>query len=92
MISPCCLSVYPFVCPSVCVSPQFLLRVLLYNIIIFLSVCGSPSNSFVLYAVRVVSKESRRLVLPRTSCYIFNKVPWTWDLHLLLKPFNRKGL
>jgi hypothetical protein len=29
----------------------------------------SPHNVLVFYAVRVVSKESKRLVLPRTSCY-----------------------
>jgi hypothetical protein len=28
-----------------------------------------PPNFFVLYAVRVISEESRRLVLPRTSCF-----------------------
>jgi hypothetical protein len=28
-------------------------------------------NGYVFYAVRVVSKESRRLVLPRTSCFLF---------------------
>jgi hypothetical protein len=34
--------------------------------------CVSPTpNFFVLYAVRVVSKERRYIVLPSTSCIIF---------------------
>jgi hypothetical protein len=39
-----------------------------YNIIICLL-----HKYFVFYAVRVASKESRRLVLPRTSCYILQR-------------------
>jgi hypothetical protein len=35
-----------------------------------LCVCVSPSNFFVFCVVRVVSKESRRLVLPRSACNI----------------------
>jgi hypothetical protein len=34
------------------------------------SVYSSPILFFIFYAVRVVLKESRRLVFPRTSCYI----------------------
>jgi hypothetical protein len=60
MGSTCCLSVYPFtsVHLSVCVPPIVgkLVR----------SPCVASSNSFVFYAVRVLSKESTRLVLPRT--------------------------
>jgi hypothetical protein len=69
MRSPCCLSVYPsvsvhlFVCPS----PNFEA----YEIIL-LSLCSPPPQFFfVFYAVRVVLNESRRLVLPRTSCYVY---------------------
>jgi hypothetical protein len=35
-----------------------------------LSVCPPPPYRFVCHAVCVVSKESRRLVLPRTSCFL----------------------
>jgi hypothetical protein len=31
-------------------------------------------NGYAFYAVRVVSNESRRLVLPRTSCFKISKV------------------
>jgi hypothetical protein len=35
-----------------------------------LAACVCPHNCFVFYAVRVVSKESRRLFLPRTSRFL----------------------
>jgi hypothetical protein len=37
-----------------------------------LCVCVSPPNIFVFYAVRLVSKESRRLVLPKMSCIVLH--------------------
>jgi hypothetical protein len=40
--------------------------VCVYYEIILLAVC--PHNCFVFYAARVISKESRQLVFPRTSC------------------------
>jgi hypothetical protein len=36
-----------------------------------LCVCVSPLNFFVFSAVRVLSKENRRLILPKTSCDIY---------------------
>jgi hypothetical protein len=67
MRSLCC----PCVCMCVC---------LCVRLCIPLSSLGNGSvkfpslllgNGYVFYAVRVVSKASRRLVLPRTSCIIF---------------------
>jgi hypothetical protein len=60
-----CICVYFCVCPPVCVSPLILE---VYEITL-LSVCLHPLNFFVFYAVRLVSKENRRLVLPRYSCF-----------------------
>jgi hypothetical protein len=42
-----------------------------------LYVCTSlfPLNSFVFYAIRVSSKENRRLILPRTPSYFFVLFP-----------------
>jgi hypothetical protein len=72
--SRCC----PCVCVCVCVSPLSLLGngsvedplSLLGNgsVEVPLSLLG---NGYVFYAVRTVSRESRQLVLPRTSCFLF---------------------
>jgi hypothetical protein len=51
-------------CVCVCVSPLSLLGN--GSVKVPLSMLD---NGYVFYAVRVVSKESRRLVLPRTSCF-----------------------
>jgi hypothetical protein len=61
MRSRCCPCVCVFVC--VCVSPLFLLGN--GSVKVSLSLLG---NGYVFYVARVVSKKSRRLVLPRSSC------------------------
>jgi hypothetical protein len=71
MRSPCCLYIRICPCihvsPSACVSPsQFCYEA--YEITL-LSVC--PSHYLlVFYAVRVLTKGSRQLVLPRTYCFL----------------------
>jgi hypothetical protein len=66
-----CLSVYPSVCLCIClclfVYPSMSVCLSKYP---SMSVCVYPPNVFVFYTVRVVSKERRWLVLPRTSCLI----------------------
>jgi hypothetical protein len=66
MKSPFCLFI--LLC---LVKSRILLPVRLPHIVasyyLSVSLFPPPPNSFVSYAVRVVSKESRRLVLPRTS-------------------------
>jgi hypothetical protein len=72
MRSPCCLSacMSPFIFYAYVIA---LLSLCLYVPFIVLrerAVCMSVylSSLFALYAVRFISKESTRLVLPRTSC------------------------
>lgn len=36
---------------------------------------SSPPNNFVFYAVRVISNESKRFVLTRTSCFLLRNLP-----------------
>jgi hypothetical protein len=73
------------VCVSVCVSPSIVARqrlgknhhnvlCILYHLAVCVSACVCPHNCFVFYVVRVVSKKSRRLVSPRTSCYIIRNI------------------
>jgi hypothetical protein len=76
MRSRCCARAC--VCVWVCVSPLSLLGNGSVNVPLSLLGNGSVKvplsllgNGYVFYAVRVVSKESRQLVLPRTSCYIY---------------------
>jgi hypothetical protein len=73
MRSRCC----PCVCARVCLCiPPIVARQRLrknphnYLCILWdhLAVWMCPHSCFIFYAVRVVSKENRRLVLPRTSC------------------------
>jgi hypothetical protein len=45
----------------------------------------------VLYAVHVISKESRRLVIPRTSCnIIISPMPQVWQVVTLPQNFQKK--
>jgi hypothetical protein len=75
-----CASAY--VCPSVCVSPQFLMLVRSPCCLFFcnskfllgclwdhVAVCMSVPPLIFYYAVRIVSKESRRIVVPTISCW-----------------------
>jgi hypothetical protein len=43
----------------------------------------------VFYAVRVVSKESRQLVLPRTSCFPYPVPSCSWSKYYLQRPVNK---
>jgi hypothetical protein len=65
---PVCLSVYPSMSVSLPVYPpeffRFMRRIKSHC-------CLSP-NFFVFYAVRVVSKENKRPVLPRTCFFLLN--------------------
>jgi hypothetical protein len=63
---PCCLSVRP----SVCACPLIIEAQEASTF--HLPDCVYPLN-FVFYTVRVVSKESRRLILPRISCCLFER-------------------
>jgi hypothetical protein len=45
-----------------------------------------PPYFFVFYAVRIVSKEIRRLVFPRTSCYAFLELSYAY--YILAPLFN----
>jgi hypothetical protein len=66
----------------VCVSPRSLVEN--YSVKVPLLLLG---NGYVFYAVRAVSKESRRLVLPRTSCLtvwnnaLYHPVIWHYVFH-----------
>jgi hypothetical protein len=74
---PCNLSAYSYIY----ISPLIFKAFEAYEVN-FLSVSlFVPLNIFVLYAVRVVSKESRLLVLPKTSC-ISNKIMHLPILHI----------
>jgi hypothetical protein len=84
VLSPCCLSVHPPVCPSLSVQLSVYPLILLFwsyeayeitllsvsiypqNLVRRLkgSACCVPLNFFISYAVRAVTKERRRLVLP----------------------------
>jgi hypothetical protein len=63
MRSPCCLCPPPPI-----VARKRAVANYYYYISLFVSVSVCPSNVFVLYAVSVASKESRRLIPPGTSC------------------------
>jgi hypothetical protein len=55
-----------------------------YNIIICQCI---PQNSFIFYAVHVISKESRQLVLPRTPCFII-RLPYVHSLLWLQNDYH----
>jgi hypothetical protein len=62
-------------CLSLCVSPPiFVMRLARSPCSLGMNI---PPNFFCFYTVRVVSKESRRLILPRTSCCIW----FFWAVH-----------
>jgi hypothetical protein len=67
---PCCLCihtkllVYEIILLSVCLCPLTIIRQRA-----FVCLCAPP-NYFVFYAVRVLSKASMRLVIPKISCWI----------------------
>jgi hypothetical protein len=65
MRSHCC----PCVCVCVCVCVSLGIPPIVARQRLGKSSLVVVGNSYVFYAVRVVSKESRRLVLPRTSCF-----------------------
>jgi hypothetical protein len=63
-----CVSMYPPIVPRQRLdkNPRIVAGQRLSSVKFPLSLLG---NCYVFYAVHVVSKESRRLVLPRTSCF-----------------------
>jgi hypothetical protein len=81
MRSRCCPCACVYLC--VCVSPLSLLDN--GSVKVPLSLLG---NGEVFYAVRVVSEESRRLVLPRISCFIYIYIIYMYYIVYMYEGFS----
>jgi hypothetical protein len=79
-----CLPVLVFICASVCSSLSLCVSPVIFFVgrLMESPFCLCNPLFFVFYAVRVVWKESRRLLLPRTSCNIIFPSPCRWDCSL----------